>query len=92
MDAFSSVQVKVDHLLNSHRTALANPKWTTDGVGEGDEQRLLQNFLWCHSIYASLGCGSRAVIVDITQRMATGMAESVGKDLGVRPAPVPKII
>jgi len=53
-----------------------------DGVGEGDEKLLLQKFDKCHSVFAKLSVKSRGVIIDITQRMATGMAEFVGKDLG----------
>lgn len=80
--AFPSQDVKVNHLLNFHKTALGDPTWTMDGVGEGDEKRLLQNFDKCHRVYAKLGDKSRRVIADISQRMATGMAEFVGKDLG----------
>ena len=53
-----------------------------DGVGEADERRLLQEFPKCHSVFAALKPDSKRVIVDITHRMATGMAEFVGKDLG----------
>jgi farnesyl-diphosphate farnesyltransferase len=53
-----------------------------DGDGEGDEKRLLQNFDKCHRVYAKLSEKSKSVIGDITQRMADGMAEFVGKDLG----------
>ena len=53
-----------------------------DGVGEADEKLLLQNFDKCHRVYAKLSDMSRRVIADITQRMATGMAEFVDKDLG----------
>lgn len=80
--AFPSNEVKINHLLNFHKTALGDPTWTMDGVGEGDEKRLLQEFPKCHRVYAKLGEKSRRVIADITQRMATGMAEFVGKDLG----------
>jgi farnesyl-diphosphate farnesyltransferase len=80
--AFSSQEVKIKHLLNFHKTALADPKWTMDGVGEGDEKLLLQNFDKCHGVFAKLSEKSRRVIIDIAQRMATGMAEFVGKDLG----------
>jgi farnesyl-diphosphate farnesyltransferase len=51
-------------------------------VGEADERRLLQEFPKCHSVFAALNPDSKRVIVDITHRMATGMAEFVGKDLG----------
>jgi len=80
--AFPSQEVKIKHLMNFHKTALGDPTWTMDGVGEADEKRLLQNFYKCHRVYAKLNEKSRRVITDITQRMATGMAEFVGKDLG----------
>merc|ERR1712151_609521 len=53
-----------------------------DGVGEADERRLLREFPKAHRGYAALNPGSREIIDDITQRMADGMAEYVGKDLG----------
>lgn len=74
--------VKVQHLLNFHKTALVDPNWTMHGVGQGDERRLLEEFPKCHRIYAQLEPPSRRIISDITQRMATGMAEFVDKDLG----------
>ena len=80
--SFPSQQVKIKHLLNFHKTALGDPTWTMDGVGEGDEKRLLQHFDKAHRIYAKLNPQSRRIIADISQRMATGMAEFVGKDLG----------
>jgi len=80
--SFPSQSVKIKHLLNFHKTALVDPTWTMDGVGEGDEKLLLQKFDKCHSVFAKLSVKSRGVIIDITQRMATGMAEFVGKDLG----------
>ena len=82
MTSFASNEVKIKHLLNFHKTALVDPTWTMDGVGEADEKRLLQQFDKCHRVFAKLSEKSRRVIVDITQRMATGMAEFVGKDLG----------
>lgn len=53
-----------------------------DGVGEGDEKKLLQEFCRCTRVYQRLQPGPRAVIADVTRRMADGMAEFVGKDLG----------
>eukprot|EP00566_Odontella_aurita_P007039 CAMPEP_0113552696 /NCGR_PEP_ID=MMETSP0015_2-20120614/15207_1 /TAXON_ID=2838 /ORGANISM="Odontella" /LENGTH=728 /DNA_ID=CAMNT_0000453695 /DNA_START=107 /DNA_END=2289 /DNA_ORIENTATION=- /assembly_acc=CAM_ASM_000160 len=90
MTAFESNEIKIGHLLNFHKTALADPDWSMDGVGEGDERRLLQNFPKCHSVYAALDEKSRRVVADITQRMAAGMAEFVGKDLGQGTADVPQ--
>lgn len=82
MTAFSSNEVKCQHLLKFHTTALMDADWKMDGVGQGDERRLLQEFPAVHRVYASLRAPSRAIISDITHRMATGMAEFVGKDLG----------
>lgn len=82
MTAFESNEIKIQHLMNFHTTALADPNWSMDGVGEADEKRLLQEFPKCHSVYAALRPESKDVICDITKRMAEGMAEYVGKDLG----------
>ena len=79
---FESHEEKIEHLRNFHKNALGDPNWSMDGVGQGDEKRLLQEFPRVHRIYAAMPEASRRVVVDITQRMATGMAEFVGKDLG----------
>ena len=59
MSAFESNDVKVKHLLAFHKTALGDPKWSMDGVGEGHERQLLQEFPKCHSIFAALPEQSR---------------------------------
>ena len=82
MTYFASNEEKVKILQSFHKTALADPNWTMEGCGEGDERRLLEEFPKCHSVYAALPEASRRVISDITQRMAGGMAEFVDKDLG----------
>jgi len=82
MTAFESMEIKIQHLKSFKDTALRDPTWTMDGVGEADERRLLQEFNKCHSVYADLNPLSREVIDDITQRMATGKAEFVAKDIG----------
>ena len=82
MFAYDSVEQKVKMLQEFHIKALEDPEWRMDGIGEGDEKRLLQEFPKCHRVYAALGSESRAVIADITKRMAFGMAEFVDKDLG----------
>lgn len=82
MVAFSSHEEKIGYLQQFHKTALVDPTWTLDGVGEGDEKRLLQQFDKCHRVYVALKPASRRIISDITRRMATGMAEFVDKDLG----------
>ena len=79
MTAFKNVSEKTGYLLQFHKTALVDPKWTLDGVGEADEKRLLQNFDKCHRVYAALKPESRVIIEDITRRMAEGMAEFVDK-------------
>ena len=80
--AFASHEIKIQHLVTYYKTALTDPGYKLDGVGQGDERRLLQNFDKCHAVYAKLRPQSRRVIADINQRMATGMAEFVGKDMG----------
>lgn len=82
MNAFSGNEEKIMHLSLFHQTALVDPTWTMDGVGEGDERRLLQNFTHVHSVYASLSPAARDVIGDIAKRMADGMSQYVEKDLG----------
>jgi len=82
MTAFESNKVKVKLLKEFHKTALVDPNWTMDGVGEGDEKLLLQQFPKCHRVYQALNPKSKEVIADITRKMADGMAEFVGKDLG----------
>jgi farnesyl-diphosphate farnesyltransferase len=82
MNAFSGNEEKIMHLSLFHQTALVDPTWTMDGVGEGDERRLLQNFTHVHSVYASLTLAARDVIGDIAKRMADGMSQYVEKDLG----------
>ena len=82
MTAFESNEVKCQHLKSFHKTALGDPAWNMDGVGQGDERRLLQEFPAVHRVYLSLSKESQLIISDITERMAAGMAEYVGKDLG----------
>jgi farnesyl-diphosphate farnesyltransferase len=82
MEAFESNEVKCKHLKSFHETALGDPTWNMDGVGQGDERRLLQEFPAVHRVYMSLSKESQIIISDITARMAAGMAEFVDKDLG----------
>jgi farnesyl-diphosphate farnesyltransferase len=86
--AFPSHAVKVEHLQDFYKNALIDPKWSLDGVGEADEKRLLQEFPKCQLIFSKLSPESRAVIADITERMANGMAEYVGQGYGVRVLPM----
>lgn len=82
MTAFTSNEIKRQHLLKFHTTALQDASWRMDGVGQGDERRLLQEFPAVHRVYASLSPPSKAIISDITHRMAVGMVEFIDKDLG----------
>ena len=60
-----------------------------DGVGEGAEKELLQNFGAVSRVFNTLPEGSRGVIRDITQRMGDGMADYVSVDMGQEAAPPP---
>ena len=82
MTYFSTAEAKIATLLSFHKTALVDPAWSMMRCGMGDERRLLEEFPKCHSIFSRLPESSRRVIIDITYRMATGMAEFVSKDLG----------
>lgn len=81
MEAFESNDIKIKHLLSFHNDALENPEWCMDGVGYGDERRLLQEFPKVQRVYAALEPDRQKIIADITRRMAEGMAEFVGKDM-----------
>lgn len=82
MTAFDSNEIKCQHLLSFSTTALQDENWRMDGVGQSDERRLLQQFPSVFRVFATLSRESQEIITDITHRMATGMAEFVGKDLG----------
>lgn len=83
MKAFKGREsVKIDHLKNFYRRGLVTDGWTMDGVGEGDEMILLQQFHSVVAVYKSLSAASQDVIADITKRMGEGMASYVQKDLG----------
>jgi farnesyl-diphosphate farnesyltransferase len=77
-----SHELKVSHLMAFHKTALQQETWKMLGVGQGHERRLLEDFPKVHSVYKCLSAPSRRIIADITQRMASGMAEFVASDLG----------
>ena len=83
MEAFKGREaVKIDHLNNFYRTGLVTDGWSMDGVGEGDERVLLQQFHRCVAVFKDLPRASQEVIADITKRMGQGMASYVKKDLG----------
>jgi farnesyl-diphosphate farnesyltransferase len=80
--AFSSHAVKIQHLNDFARNALRDPTWRMQNVGQGYEQKLLEEFPQCQAVFAALPKPSQDIIADITQRMSDGMAEFVSKDLG----------
>jgi len=81
MEAFVGRQgVKLAQLRSFH-TVLSDPTWRMDGVGEGDEASLLQNFGYVSRTWATLAPLDRAIIDDICSRMGEGMASWAGKDL-----------
>lgn len=78
----SNRHIKIHLLQNFYHLALEDPNWTMDGVGEGAERRLLQEFTKCQAIYSLLNPTSKLIISDITKRMGEGMANTVEKDFG----------
>ena len=53
---------------------LGDESWTMDGVGEGAEKELLQQFGAVSRVFNTLPAGSQDVIRDITIKMGQGMA------------------
>lgn len=83
MTAFKGREhVKIQHLNEFYRTALVTPGWKMEGVGEGDERVLLEQYYRCVTVFKTLCPESQAVIQDIAMRMGQGMASYVEKDLG----------
>lgn len=81
MTAFAGRQEeKLAHLRSFYRY-LRNPQWVMNGVGEGDEAILLQNFNHVNVVFGTLGAGEQEVISDICRRMGEGMASFAGRDL-----------
>ena len=85
----NQLRTKIHLLKTFHRHALLEPPPTTTatatnswhGIGQGHEQRLLQEFSRVQSIFSCLGDGSKLIITDITKRMGQGMAEMAAKNL-----------
>ena len=72
MDAFKGKEsVKIDHLNNFHRTALVTDGWTMQGVGKGDEKRLLEEFNRCVSVYKGLPSASQEVDQNLCTTLCT---------------------
>jgi farnesyl-diphosphate farnesyltransferase len=72
-----------DALVNNNNHADGrSSSWSVNDVdiGEGDERVLLQQFSRVHSVFQRLPSHSQQVIVDITDRMAHGMASYVNQD------------
>jgi farnesyl-diphosphate farnesyltransferase len=83
MEAFKGKeQEKIQHLNDFYKTGLVTDGWSMDGVGEGDEKVLLQEYYKCVAVFSDLPKTSQDIIADITKRMGQGMAGYVEKDLG----------
>jgi len=83
MEAFKGKEfIKIEHLQTFYKVALKDKRFKMDGVGEGDERTLLEQFHRVSKVYQALPETSQAVIADICRRMGYGMAEFVSKDLG----------
>eukprot|EP01035_Chromulina_nebulosa_P018819 gene18819-24591_t len=82
MKAFQGREIdKIDYLNTFYQDGLITEGWSLDGVGEGDEKVLLQQYYRVVSVFKSLPSSSQEVIQDITKRMGQGMASFVQRDL-----------
>lgn len=54
-------QVKIKILTEFYETALVDKAWKLEGVGEGDERKLLERFSSVTAVFLSLPEGSRQV-------------------------------
>merc|ERR1712151_824 len=82
MEAYKGKEAeKQAELINFGQARLMDPQTSMDGVGEGDERKLLQQFGAVARVFSTLPQGSRDVIRDITDQMGAGMAEYVSADL-----------
>jgi len=81
MEAFANNNAEKLRLLHSFHSFLTIKGWSMDGVGEGDEKTLLQNFGNVVDVFTSLHKFDQEVIADICRRMGNGMAEFSGRDL-----------
>jgi farnesyl-diphosphate farnesyltransferase len=82
MEAFKGREgEKVAMLRSFHQAPLLEAGWKMQGVGDGDEARLLEQFYRCGNVFRTLPSASQEVIADITKRMGAGMADFVAQDL-----------
>lgn len=83
MQAFKDKpEVKVKLLQEFYLVGLVTDGWSMEGVGEGDERVLLENYYKCVAVFKTLSTSSQEIIADITKRMGAGMASYVEQDLG----------
>jgi len=83
MDAFKGREVdKCAHLRAFGDKYLGDEAWSMDGVGQGAERELLQNFCAVSRVFNGLPGSSKEVIRDITTKMGAGMADNVSIDMG----------
>jgi isopentenyl-diphosphate delta-isomerase type 1 len=55
-------EVKIKHLNEFYKVGLVTDGWHMDGVGEGDERTLLENYHKCVAVYKTLSPASQEVI------------------------------
>ena len=72
---------KLRRLRAFHANLAITGDWSMQGVGEGDERHLLENFWRVNAVFQSLHATDQGVIADICARMGAGMADFSGKDL-----------
>lgn len=59
------LQVKIAILQDFHKTALVNTAWKLEGVGDGDERKLLENFFSVTAVFQSLPAASQEVGTEV---------------------------
>jgi len=83
MEAFQSRGAeKETELISFGARRLSDELCSINGVGQGNDARLLRKFGKVARVFNTLPADSQAVIRDITDKIGAGMAEFVSADLG----------
>jgi farnesyl-diphosphate farnesyltransferase len=81
MSTFQGKKGVKQSLLRGFADKLSTPGWSLQGIGDGDEKTLLEEFPKVLHVYHSLPKQDQEILSDITRQMGTGMAEFLGKEI-----------